>query len=325
MGDFINGKKKERKNPGAGLPSKYVEIIAVIATNYWICGIAPYGEYLVTLAYTKDSTVSSTETAKRPEIHIITKTNKEISVDALSVSGYEKYEATDYKLDYSRSESMFYILSPKDLIIAKPRDEDDHITWLLQNQKYEDALHFATEKQSLIKAHSIVEIGEKYLTNLLDNRQFSDAARLCPKILGNSEKLWEKWIFNFTRINQIKVIAPVVPLSKPQLAPTIYDMILAYYITNDPPGFFDLVQEWPSSIYNIHNIISEAEKRSLTASDDLPLKAGLAQLFVSFLLSHLSPLLYLPFSLPLFAFPCLLPLFSIHFLPFCNPLPSFFL
>lgn len=32
-------------------------------------------------------------------------------------------------------ESLFYIISPNDIVVARPRDLDDHISWLMEKQK----------------------------------------------------------------------------------------------------------------------------------------------------------------------------------------------
>ena len=42
---------QERDTTQAGLPSRYVEIIAWFQADYYVCGLAPFGEYLVVLAY----------------------------------------------------------------------------------------------------------------------------------------------------------------------------------------------------------------------------------------------------------------------------------
>lgn len=39
--------------------------------------------------------------------------------------------------EYSEGESLFYIVSPSDVVVAKERDQDDHIEWLLEKKKYE--------------------------------------------------------------------------------------------------------------------------------------------------------------------------------------------
>ena len=32
-------------------------------------------------------------------------------------------------------DNHFFIISPKDVVVAKPRDQDDHVTWLLEHDK----------------------------------------------------------------------------------------------------------------------------------------------------------------------------------------------
>lgn len=42
--------------------------------------------------------------------------------------------------EYLEGESLFYIVSPRDVVVAKERDQDDHIDWLLEKKKYEVVL-----------------------------------------------------------------------------------------------------------------------------------------------------------------------------------------
>ena len=269
-----NLKTKERRN--ASGPSKYVEIIRFIQTDYWICGLAPFdGGHLVTLAYTKESQPGN---AERPELKMITKDNQEISSDALGIHSYEHYSAKSYRLDYMTTESIFYIVAENDIIVAKPRDLDDHITWLLKHQKYEEALQEASKNQAIRINHSIIDIGERYLTYLVENNKIRKATALCPKILGNSEKLWEKWIYNFARLRQLKAICPYIPIANPQLPTTIYELILGFFLNHNPPGFLRTIEEWPPHLYSISSVIAAAEKKALTNSDDSSLKQALAQL-----------------------------------------------
>ena len=37
-------------------------------------------------------------------------------------------------------ENMYFIVSPKDIVIARQRDQDDHITWLLEHEMFEVTL-----------------------------------------------------------------------------------------------------------------------------------------------------------------------------------------
>lgn len=93
----------------------------------------------------KPNAAPAKEDMKFPELRIVTRGNEEISSDALEVHGFENYLASDYRLDHLATESLFYIVSPGDIVVAKPRDLDDHIKWLVDRQKYDEALKVAEE------------------------------------------------------------------------------------------------------------------------------------------------------------------------------------
>ena len=103
-------------------------------------------------------------------MRIIDSYNEEISTDALSLHGFQHYQANDYELDYFPSEDMFYVVSPKDLVLAKPRDLDDHIGWLLERSKYEEALTSLQEAQAWggSKIYDLTDLGERYLSYLIE-------------------------------------------------------------------------------------------------------------------------------------------------------------
>ncbi|KAL0460607.1 UNVERIFIED_CONTAM: Vacuolar protein sorting-associated protein 41 [Sesamum latifolium] len=140
-----------------------VDIVASFQTTYFISGIAPFGDSLVVLAYIpvedgeKDfsSTIPSRQgNAQRPEVRVVTWNNDELATDALPIHGFEHYKAKDYSLAHAPfsgssyaggqwaagDEPLYYIVSPKDVVIAKPRDTEDHIAWLLQHGYHEKAL-----------------------------------------------------------------------------------------------------------------------------------------------------------------------------------------
>ena len=87
-----------------------------------ISGLAPYQENLVILAHvTEDAddvaataavalSADGTPTglvaparrvAARPELRILSRTNEDLSSDALPINGFQHYACTDYRLDYN--------------------------------------------------------------------------------------------------------------------------------------------------------------------------------------------------------------------------------
>lgn len=59
----------------------------------------------------------------------------ESSSDALTVYGFAGLKAVDYRLEYSTAESLFFVIAPNDVVVARPRDLDDHVSWLLERCK----------------------------------------------------------------------------------------------------------------------------------------------------------------------------------------------
>lgn len=62
---------------------------------------------------------------------------EECSVDLIDVRNSDKNKCCDYRLDFIQEENMYFIVSPKDIVVAKPRNMDDHIKWLIDHQKFE--------------------------------------------------------------------------------------------------------------------------------------------------------------------------------------------
>ena len=90
----------------------------------------------------------------------------------ISLIGYQHYQANNYRLESSPDEDVYYIVSPKDIILARPRSVEDHIDWLVNRQRYEEALIIAenidqARGSDKFQVHKIVEIGQKFLSNLM--------------------------------------------------------------------------------------------------------------------------------------------------------------
>jgi hypothetical protein len=88
-------------------------------------------------------------------------------------------------------EPLYYIVSPKDVVVAKPRDADDHVKWLLQHGFHEKAL--AVVEEGKARTELLEEVGSRYLDHLLLERQYAQAAALCPKLLHGSAPAWERY------------------------------------------------------------------------------------------------------------------------------------
>ena len=57
---------------------------------------------------------------------------------------YENYKPEDYRFEVLRNnhETYFFVVSPKTILVAKPRDQKDHVTWLVEKGKYIEAIEY---------------------------------------------------------------------------------------------------------------------------------------------------------------------------------------
>jgi vacuolar protein sorting-associated protein 41 len=122
---------------------------------------------------TDDRTIQARKTAERPELRIISRAGEELSTDALSVTGFQSWGCNDYTLAEFEHEGTgrtkgYLVLSPKDVILVRPRDRKDHITWLVERKRYEEALGqieiMESEGTETIDA---TEIGQRYIEHLV--------------------------------------------------------------------------------------------------------------------------------------------------------------
>ncbi|XP_022729889.1 vacuolar protein sorting-associated protein 41 homolog isoform X2 [Durio zibethinus] len=281
-----------------------VDIVASFQTSYYISGIAPFGDTLVVLAYIPgeedgekefSSTIPSRQgNAQRPEVRIVTWNNDELATDALPVHGFEHYKAKDYSLAHAPfsgssyaggqwaagDEPIYYIVSPKDVVIAKPRDAEDHIAWLLQHGWHEKALAAVEAGQG--RSELLDEVGSRYLDHLIVERKYAEAASLCPKLLRGSATAWERWVFHFAHLRQLPVLVPYIPTENPRLRDTAYEVALVALATN--PSFhkdlLSTIKSWPPVIYSALPVISAIEPQLNTSSMTDALKEALAELYV---------------------------------------------
>ncbi|CAL1533068.1 unnamed protein product [Lymnaea stagnalis] len=292
-------KEQNKTDVKENVPLKYVEITAMFTTDFIICGIAPLATNVVVLSYEKNAENSEAGrvNAGRPHLLILDPHMNhydEISNDALSIRGFQEYRCNDYHLEYLADDNQFFIVSPKDIVVAKIRDQDDHITWLMEHEKFEEAMAAASEHSKELKTHSYFAIGRAYLDYLLEEEAYDEAGRLCVKILGKRKESWEEEIYKFAKIQQLKLsilllipiytyllaIATYIPRSDPRLSSTIYEMVLNEFLSTDHERFFQLIKEWPSDLYDNDSIINAILGRLDREKHSELLLNSLGQLYV---------------------------------------------
>lgn len=115
--------------------------------------------------------------AERPELRIISRSGEELAADALTISNFERWGCNDYVLTEVPSTTpgeanSYVVLSPKDLVLVRPRDWRDHVAWLVERKRYEEALEeLERQKNANSKEENEVDavtIGQKYIEHLVN-------------------------------------------------------------------------------------------------------------------------------------------------------------
>lgn len=270
--------------PTAAVP-KVVEPVARFQTDFMICGAAPYGEMLLLLSYIAETDPRTGKLVPcQPELQFMKRTGEELTSEILPIHRCE----VNYPIDYSlvsigdtETDVLFYIVSPTDVVQARPRDVDDHVSWLLREEApdYAQALAVARENEGSLRTHNITDIGESYLGFLLGTGRFAEAARLTPEVLRHDKGLWEKWVFRFDEVGKHDVLAPFIPTKNPVLEPFIYEVALNAFLRFNPDLLLETVRRWPSDIYKVPAVIAAVEAKIAESGSEDRLLETLAVLY----------------------------------------------
>ncbi|XP_015603848.1 vacuolar protein sorting-associated protein 41 homolog isoform X2 [Cephus cinctus] len=240
------------------LPEFVVDPISTFRVDFYISGIAPLESQLILLGCLKESDEDGK--SQRPTLHVVEPKYQDFSAicaNSLTLRGYKEYSCNDYHLDCLTDENRFFIVSPKDIVIASLYDADDRIEWLLSHGKFEQALEAITSNAGKdCKKHSLIYVGRVYLDYLLSHEKYDEAGKLCLKILGRDKKLWEEEVYKFARVHQLRSISSYLPRGDVTLDPLIYEMVLYEYLKMDLDGFLQLIKEWPPNLYTVAAVVN---------------------------------------------------------------------
>ncbi|KAH9076989.1 hypothetical protein EDB83DRAFT_2504290 [Lactarius deliciosus] len=218
---------------------------------------------------TDDRTLQARKRAERPELRIISRAGEELANDALSVTGFQSWGCNDYVLaefdqDDTGKTKGYLVLSPKG-------HRKDHIAWLVERKRYEEALgQIEIMESEGLETVDATGIGQRYIEHLIGEGDFTKAAKLFSKVCGQDTKRWEDWIFVFAQKQQLQATIPYIPTDKPRLGHLVYEMILAHFLANDRQALQRTINEWPKDIYDISAVIvaihSELERCTPSSS-----------------------------------------------------------
>lgn len=262
------------------------EVVALISFDFFVAGISPWGTTAVcVLAYRPPGSTAAPPSASGkssskeqrfvegegesaempfPEIHVVNLDGKQVAADILNLKGYQRLRASDYKmptLQYTSphlpqaSTSIYdagygrlsYICTPKDVVICRLRDVDDRVQWALSRKQYEKALNVALSDPKSLRKHTMEELVEYYLGELMKRKQFKKAAEEIKRLFVGEEyaKLWEKYVYVFAQRGQLSAIAKYIPTANPRLPSVQYEMVLKLFLDSDPGQLLEIIRKWP--------------------------------------------------------------------------------
>ncbi|KAI8972362.1 hypothetical protein BDB01DRAFT_884491 [Pilobolus umbonatus] len=252
---------RPRPHPLPNQPAHVVEIVNAFNAGFVISGIAPFHDNIILLSYSvldeECDDDKKRQLADKPELHVFNSDNEEISDDVLPIHGYKHYQANDYALEFVMEEDLFFIMGPKDVLVAKIPDEDDHIEWLMFHERYGEALEAA--RVASVTKFSLEELGQTYLNSLIADKNYKLAAEECRSILKSDKSKWEDRVFQFIELGELKAIAPFIPIKDPQLSSTVYEIALAWFLESDPVALRNTIRKWPKTLYSLSNVIVAVE------------------------------------------------------------------
>ncbi|KIX06877.1 uncharacterized protein Z518_04853 [Rhinocladiella mackenziei CBS 650.93] len=131
-------------------------------------------------------------------------------------------------------------------------------------------------------------IGELWLKQLVDANNWVDAGEVAAKVLNTTTR-WEHWVWIFIKNKKLDEISPHVPTLEltPPLPSSIFEIILGHYVETDRIRFKELLDQWPSDLFEISSITTAIEDQFRNGSapkgseDWRLLQESLAKLFLA--------------------------------------------
>lgn len=214
------------------------------------------------------------------------------------VGSYSTFETVHPNL--VKPGAKLFIHSPYDCILATKRDLTDHLGWLLEREKYQDAWELVDEHPEVLSVSEKIDdsiqdrkasatdeffedtssvvglqrslttaverekqrIGELWVQELLDQGDWNKAAKIISTVVKTSDR-WEKWVYTFAGAKRFDEIVNYIP-SEPMHPPipgTIYEIVLGHYLRTDKPRFKELLERWSLELFNSQEIATALDNQ----------------------------------------------------------------
>ncbi|CAK7213873.1 Vacuolar protein sorting-associated protein 41 [Sporothrix curviconia] len=105
-------------------------------------------------------------------------------------------------------------------------------------------------------------IGELWIKEVVDTGNWVRAGQVAGKVLRSADR-WEKWVWTFAGADQFDAITNYIPTEplNPPIPRTIYEIVLGHYLKQDKPRFRELLDRWPTELFDIPTIVTALENQ----------------------------------------------------------------
>lgn len=105
-------------------------------------------------------------------------------------------------------------------------------------------------------------IGELWIQDLVEAGDWATAGQVCGRVLNTPDR-WEKWVWTFAGAKKFDEIVNYIPLTPmtPPAPKTIYEVVLGHYIQTDKLRFRDLLERWPTELFDVRTIATALENQ----------------------------------------------------------------
>ncbi|KAG9218576.1 hypothetical protein CCMSSC00406_0001310 [Pleurotus cornucopiae] len=256
----------------AGLPPLIVEITAALQLECMISGIVPHEvlqmapnplaelgtdkltvhismsltSFLI-LAYTPPDTAFTEEMTEDRAQQAKKAAERPRTPDHLSHRGRVSYGCPYYTANPAADAGIgesYVVMSPKDIVLVKPRDRRDHVAWLVDRKRYEEALEAVEQIEASgeaiadkgEEAVTTSSIGQRYIEHLMHEGEITKAAKCSAGKTGSSSSQTRRNSRHVSTADNGRLL-----MSFPQAV--------------IPYALLQTVRDWPKDIYNLTAVI----------------------------------------------------------------------
>jgi len=105
-------------------------------------------------------------------------------------------------------------------------------------------------------------IGDLWVQQLVKANNWQQAGEIAGKVVGDAGR-WEHWIWTFAQNQKFDEISPYMPsrAMKPRIPTMVYDVVLGYYIVNNPTRLQELLDQWDQDLFDIPSVETALESK----------------------------------------------------------------